>query len=171
MKAIKSLFRYFKKAVYRIWHWETWHWTIKYFMMLPAWFWYCLRARSFWFFTASNPTLTFGGFEGENKREMYAQLPKGSYPETLFIDWSESFFLVETKVNSRGLKFPLAVKPDVGTMGLMFRKIASWAELRQYHEKMRADYIIQEFVPYPLEVSVFYYRFPGVQKGTITGFV
>jgi hypothetical protein len=171
MKAIKSLFRYFKKAIYRVWHWETWHWTIKYFMMLPAWFWYCLRARSFWFFTASNPTLTFGGFEGENKREMYAQLPKGTYPETLYIDWSESFISVEAKVNSRALKFPLAVKPDVGTMGLMFRKIASWAELRLYHEKMKAGYIIQEFVPYPLEVSVFYYRFPGNEKGTITGFV
>jgi hypothetical protein len=30
---------------------------------------------------------------------------------------------------------------------------------------------VQELVDYPLEVSVFYYRFPGEQKGTITGFL
>jgi hypothetical protein len=36
---------------------------------------------------------------------------------------------------------------------------------------MKVDYIVQEFVNYPMEVSVFYYRFPNEQKGNITGFV
>ena len=49
------------------------------------WFWYCLKARSLWFFTPSNPTLTFGGFEGESKKEMYEQLPPSSYPKTVYI--------------------------------------------------------------------------------------
>ena len=30
---------------------------------------------------------------------------------------------------------------------------------------------MQQFVDYPLEVSVFYYRLPGEKKGTITGFI
>lgn len=36
---------------------------------------------------------------------------------------------------------------------------------------MPVNYIIQELAVYPLEVSVFYYRYPNEQKGTITGFL
>jgi hypothetical protein len=56
-------------------------------------------------------------------------------------------------------------------MGLMFRKINSMDELLSYHEHMEVDYILQEFIEYPLEVSVFYYRFPNESKGNVTGFV
>ena len=56
-------------------------------------------------------------------------------------------------------------------MGLMFRKINSMQELINYHERMTVDYLLQEFVHYPVEVSVFYYRFPRWKTGTITGFV
>lgn len=138
---------------------------------MPAWVWYCIRARSLWFFTPSNPTLTFGGFDGESKREMYEQLPPGSYPKTIFITYPTPFSSVESLLNANHLTFPVAVKPDVGRMGLMFRKLDSLADLQYYHEKMKADYVVQEFVPYPIEVSVFYYRFPDQHRGTITGFV
>jgi len=56
-------------------------------------------------------------------------------------------------------------------MGLMFRKINSFGELYDYHRRMTCDYLLQEFVDYPVEVSVFYYRFPGKASGTITGFI
>ncbi len=56
-------------------------------------------------------------------------------------------------------------------MGLMFRKINSQHELIRYHQRMKADYLVQEYIHFPLEVSVFYYRFPGNHRGTITGFV
>lgn len=166
-----TISEYFKKLIYRLTHWETWNWIVKYIPMMPFWAWYCLRARSLWFFTASNPTLTFGGFEGENKREMYRQLPEAYYPRTFFIAPSADFPEVKALAELNELKFPLAVKPDVGRMGLMFRKIESWKELELYHRGMHADYILQEFVDLPIEVSVFYYRFPGETKGTITGFV
>lgn len=56
-------------------------------------------------------------------------------------------------------------------MGFMFRKIESYRQLIQYHSAMNADYIIQEYIDYPLEVSVFYYRIPGENKGHISGFI
>ncbi len=56
-------------------------------------------------------------------------------------------------------------------MGFMFRKIDSAGKLKEYHEKMPVDYIIQDLIRYPLEVSVFYYRLPNEEKGTITGFL
>ncbi len=36
---------------------------------------------------------------------------------------------------------------------------------------MPVEYIVQEHINFPLEVSVFYYRFPNEQKGIITGFL
>jgi len=56
-------------------------------------------------------------------------------------------------------------------MGFMFRRVHSMQQLKQYHEAMSAAYLIQTLVTFPVEVSVFYYRFPNQRKGTITGFV
>jgi len=160
-----------KKLLFRITHWETWHALGKYIPIGPVWLWYCIRARSLWFFTPSNPTLTFGGFEGESKKEMLAQLPQGSYPATIFIMPSLSFEEVEKQVKAAGLQYPIAAKPDVGMMGLMFRKLGNRDELLEYHRTMPVEYLLQEFIPYPVEVSVFYYRYPHEKKGTITGFL
>ena len=160
-----------KNAYYKLTHWETWHYLLKYVPILPAWLWYCLKARSFWFFTPSNPTLTFGGFEGESKKEMYDQLPPDSYPKSNYISRSLSWDQLLEMLDHNKISFPFAVKPDIGMMGFMFRKIENETDLRNYHENMIADYIIQDYVSYPLEVSVFYYRFPAEKKGTITGFL
>ena len=161
----------FKKLLFKITHWETWHYLAKYIPIAPMWGWYCLRARSLWFFTPSNPTLTFGGFEGETKKEMYEQLPPGSYPHSIYITKHAEFKDVEKQLNESKLPYPFAVKPDAGMMGFMFRKIKNINELKAYHKIMPADYIMQELINYPLEVSVFYYRFPGQSSGTITGFI
>lgn len=159
------------KAVRYIVHWEEWHWFVKYILISPAWFWLCLRARSFWFFTSSNPGITFGGFVGETKREIYKQLPPSSYPKSIFISPGIPFSTVQDLVKNAQLSFPFVTKPDVGQMGFMFRKIDSPDQLRQYHEVMGVDYIIQELVKFPVEVSVFYYRYPNESKGHITGFL
>ena len=159
-----------KKVFFKITHWETWHYLAKYIPIAPVWAWYCLRARSVWFFTASNPTITFGGFEGETKREMYDQLPLHLYPQSIYIQHAGTFEEVEVQLKKSTINYPFAVKPDAGMMGFMFRKIFNRKELEDYHKKMPADYIIQHLVEYPLEVSVFYYRFPGQTSGTITGF-
>ena len=138
---------------------------------MPAWLWYCLRSRSFWFFTPSNPTLTFGGFEGESKNEMYAQLPPGTYPKTVLIPHGIPLEEAEKIVTGNNFVYPFVVKPDVGMMGFLFRTITSKEEFHQYHKLLPADYLVQEFVDHPLELSVFYYRFPDQMKGTITGFI
>lgn len=160
-----------KKFWYRLTHWETWDWRVKYFLIGPAWLWFCIRARSPWFFTASNPTLTFGGFDGESKKEMYDQLPPGSYPDSILVSPESSLTEVEQMLLDRKLSFPLAAKPDVGKMGLMFRRINNREELAHYHRTLPCEYIIQKFVEYPIELSVFYYRMPDATRGVITGFV
>ena len=160
-----------KSTLYRLTHWQTWDYRVKLVPLTPVWLWHGLRSGSVWFFSAANPTLTFGGFEGEGKQEMYAQLPRTRCPRSLCVCASEPFADVEQRVRSAGFTYPFAVKPDVGMMGLLFRKITTEAEFRNYHERLLVPYLVQEFIDLPLEVSVFYYRMPGEARGTITGFV
>lgn len=160
-----------KNTFFRITHWETWNYLAKYIPIMPVWLWYCVKGRSFWFFTPSNPTLTFGGFEGEEKKEMYDQLPAGSFPKTIYIDPSLSFNEVEAKIIINNFTFPFAVKPNVGMMGYMFRKIQSANDLLLYHQTMPVQYVLQELIEYPIEVSVFYYRYPNQKTGKVTGFL
>jgi len=159
----------------RLWetikNWEQWPFMLRYLPIGPAWVWYIIRSRSVWFFTPSNPTLTFGGFEGEGKKEMYNLLPEGSYPKTIYIQPAQSFEEVKAQICANGFTYPFCVKPDVGMKGLLFRKLDSEKELEAYHRLMPVEYIVQELVNYSMEVSVFYYRYPNQQKGVITGFI
>ena len=113
----------------------------------------------------------FSGFEGETKKEMFDQLPQQLYPVTLYIQPGENLDCVLKKINAAGLKFPVAVKPDVGTKGLLFRKISNETELAAYHTLLPFTYLVQEMITWPLELSIFYVRYPGEKKGRITGIV
>jgi len=162
---------HWKSTREKLLNWELWPFALRYLFIMPVWVWYCLRSGSWWFFSASNPTITFGGFEGEGKKEMYALLPGETYPKTIFIEPGAPWETVIDSVHRHGFQFPFVVKPDVGMKGLLFRKIDGAAELRRYHEAIPMEYIIQELVTYPLEVSVFYYRYPQEERGVITGFI
>ncbi len=133
--------------------------------------WYCLRSGSWWFFSASNPTLTFGGLEGEDKHEMYDLLPEAYYPKTIYISPGEDFSSIRRRLDEKGIRYPFIVKPDVGMKGLLFRKIDHERELALYHQKNPVEYLAQDLVDYPLEVSVFYYRYPDQPNGVISGFI
>lgn len=152
-------------------NWELWPFALRYALISPVWLWYCLRSRSLWFFSSSNPTITFGGLDGETKSEMYDLLPKELYPGTIYINPQDDLNDIKKLLADKGFTYPFVVKPDMGMKGLLFRKIDNEEGLSYYHQRVPADYLIQELVDYPLEVSVFYYRYPYEKKGVITGFL
>lgn len=156
---------------YKLAHWKTWHHHVKYIPISPVWIWYCIRSGTPWFFTATDPSLTFGGFEGEGKREMYEQLPPGTYPKTTYISPGHSLDEIQKQITEAGFTYPFIVKPNVGMMGFMFRKISNPDQLKLYHQTISVDYLVQELVEYPLEVSAFYFRMPNEKKGTVSGFL
>ncbi|RYY82724.1 MAG: hypothetical protein EOO15_22525, partial [Chitinophagaceae bacterium] len=137
------------KFLARLRNWEQWPFWLRYLNITPMWLWYILKARSPWFFTPSNPTLTFGGFEGESKREMYDQLPPGSFPDTVYIAPRTPFAEVLKQIEESPVRLPFIVKPDVGMAGILFRKIFSFEELQAYHNQMPVDYLVQALIPYP----------------------
>jgi hypothetical protein len=160
-----------KKFFQRLTNWELWNFGVLYFPISFVWMWYCLRSRSVWFFSSSNPTITFGGFEGEGKKEMYDQLPKHTFPRTTYILHDALFADVRKKISEAGFTYPFIVKPDIGMKGILFRKIENEEQLIKYHERIPVEYIVQELIELPVEVSVFYYRYPWEEKGTVSGFI
>lgn len=155
----------------KIKNWEQWPFKVLYAPLVPVWFWYMLRSRSVWFFTASNPKLTFGGMEGEPKKEMHELLPPHLCPHYFNVPPETDFESVRQSLLHSGIGYPLIVKPEIGGQGILFRKIEDEPHLREYHHKVPVEYFIQEYVRYPVEVSLFYYRMPYEDKGRITGFL
>jgi hypothetical protein len=160
-----------KKTLHRITNWEAWPFGVLYAPLSVCWLWYMLKSRAVWFFTPSNPKITFGGLEGEPKKEMYGLLPKDLYPPTFNVLPSDSISTITQKLLANGVAFPFIVKPEIGEQGILLRKINNLAALEHYHSLMPWEYIIQQLVLFPMEVSVFYIRHPANKKGTITGFL
>ncbi len=160
-----------KSIIKKITHWEAWPFKLIYAPITPVWLYYIVRSGYVWFFTPSNPKLTFGGMEGEPKKEMYDLLPKHLYPPTFNVLPKEDFKSIETKLAENKIEYPLIVKPEVGGQGILFRKLDTPDELQHYHSLMPFEYIVQQLVHYPMEVSVFYIRHPKDAKGIVTGFL
>ena len=55
--------------------WEYWPFGILHFPAMIYFAWLSLRARSFIFFSASNPGIPMGGMFGESKYEVLKKLP------------------------------------------------------------------------------------------------
>lgn len=160
-----------KHFLHKLKNWELWPFYVIYAPLCFVWLYYVIRARSFWFFSNVNPTIEFAGFEGENKKEMYEQLPEKYYPKTMFVAADEDLQRVEKKISAKDFQYPFIVKPQIGMHAMMFRKIYNFQQLQQYHHYIKTDYIIQDWIELPMEFSVFHIRYPDENKGKITGFI
>ncbi len=109
--------------------------------------------------------------EGEPKKEMYDLLPLELYPTTFNVLPRQDFEWLKNEVEKNDIEYPLIVKPEIGGQGILFRKIDTEEELRNYHGQVPVEYIVQRMVHYPMEVSVFHIRHPQQEKGIVTGFL
>lgn len=160
-----------EKIINKVTDWKHWPFGVFYFPLFFAWAWYCIKSRSVWFFSTSNPTLTFGGFEGETKSEMYNQLQKELCPHSIYIAPLMVFSNVVQQVKENHFNYPFIVKPNIGMKGILFRKIDNEQQFETYHHSMPVEYIVQELINMPIEVSVFYYRYPKNEQGCITALI
>lgn len=109
--------------------------------------------------------------EGEPKKEMHELLPPKYRAEYFNVLPTDSFESVTEQIAGKKLSYPLIVKPEVGSQGILMRKIEDEEHLRYYHSHVGVEYVVQRYVSYPMEVSLFYYRYPWEKKGNITGFL
>jgi len=85
----------------KVTNWEYWPFEI---VQAPAffyWLWLSLRARSLFFFSASNPGIVMGGMFGESKFEVLEKLPTKIKPQTILISVPSSFEDVEVEIKKK----------------------------------------------------------------------
>jgi len=163
--------RALKNTIHKILNWEYWNTNVIYFPIFFYWIYLSIKARSLGFFNASNPKIINGGFALESKKEIYDLIPESYYPKTLFFKAQETLENINNAIRSTSINFPFIVKPNIGLQGLRVEKISSWASLETYLQKTNYDFLVQEYINYPLEIGVFYYRMPSQNKGVISGIV
>jgi hypothetical protein len=163
--------RKLKIAIHKLLHWEYWSVNYVYFPIYFYWIYLSIKARSLSFFNASNPTIQNGGFAMESKNLIYNLIPKQYIPKTLFFEANQTLQNLQEAIQNANITFPFIVKPDIGLQGLRVEKIKSWQDLEHYLEKVNYDFLVQEFVPLPQEIGLFYIKYPDQEKGFISGIV
>lgn len=157
--------------IIRLTAWEYWPFGIVQFPLFIYWLWLSLRARSVLFFSASNPTIVLGGMFGESKHDVLNLIPERYKPKAVLVKAPAKKETVLRMINDHGLTFPVIFKPDLGERGFMVKKIASEEQIDSYMQALKKDFLIQEFLDLPVELGVFYTRFPEESEGHVTSVV
>ncbi|MEN2400204.1 D-alanine--D-alanine ligase [Flavobacterium sp. MC2016-06] len=160
-----------KLFFHKIANWEYWPFQVVYIPIYFLWAYYAIKARSIFFFNASNPKIKNGGFLMESKKQIYDSLPKEYYPKTILIKENTALKKIVQEVVEKGIYFPLIAKPDIGLRGSGVKKIHTVSELINYVEKANFDFLLQDLISFKNEVGIFYVRHPNEKEGRITGIV
>ncbi len=155
----------------RLFNWEYWSFNTVYLLIYPIWIFLCIRARSFFFFAASNPSIRNGGFLNESKEDICRIMPDSFYPRTIFFKVPVNPEVVLKALQQGGFQYPLIGKPDSGGRGRGVKKLNNNDDVVAYAGRSVVDFHVQEYVSYENEVGIFYHRYPGQEKGKITGIV
>ncbi len=161
----------FRKIIIKITHWEYWPFNVVYIPIYFYWAWLALKSKSFFFFSTSNPTIENGGFLMESKKKIYDIIPQQYYPNTILINYNDTIGSITEQIRNSNLRYPLIAKPDIGLRGLQVKKMSSFDDISEYRSKTSVNFLLQEFIQYPNEIGIFYYKIPGETTGTISGIV
>ena len=152
----------------RLTRWEFWPFQLVYFPVYFYYLWLSIKAKSFFFFTAANPSIVFGGMLGESKGDIMRQIPKQYIPLTRQFPPHVAVSEVLGWMKECKLQYPILLKPDIGERGWMVKKINCEGDIHAYLSVNTVSFLAQEYISLPVELGVFYYRFPGEKRGRIS---
>ncbi len=156
-------------AFIRLKSWE--YWPLQITVLPTAFFWFIqgVRAWDLAYFTAINPGIHMSGLYGTSKEEINRLLPSHLLPKSVYIDdLNKDQAHIENAMRELGNSFPVILKPDVGERGLNVCKIENIHELYSAIRTVNGDVILQEYIDYPVELSVLCYIHPTTGKRDIT---
>ena len=107
----------------------------------------------------------------ESKKQIYNLIPQKYYPKTALVKENSLIENVLKSIESNNIKYPLIAKPDIGLRGSAVKKINCIEDLKIYNLKANFDYLVQDLIPFPNEIGIFYVRYPDEKIGKITGIV
>lgn len=168
MKFLNEIFYQSRRLSIKLFGWEYWPMWVVYFPVSFYYVYLSIKARSLFFFSASNPNIETGGMFFESKWKIFELIPKEYFPPTIYINETDEIDLIITKMKDSAMSFPVVAKPDRGERGWMVKIINSVCELEAYNCTTNISFLIQSYINYPLEFSVFYYRHPNNENGFIS---
>lgn len=171
---IKSLNR--KKWFIRLTNKEYWHARIYTVPVIVYTIYLACRAKSALFFTATNPAIPTSGMVGENKADISRWIPPQYRPKNSIVQPTDTLADIQNIFEKAQLQFPIILKPTVGCRGLMVKKVESWTEITKHLRRYPTTFLMEEFVDYPIEAAVLYWKNPetgqsGIQSVTLKAFL
>ncbi|MCC5928710.1 MAG: hypothetical protein JJU28_05640 [Cyclobacteriaceae bacterium] len=150
--------------------WEFWPTCIVYIPVAIYYTWLALKSRSCFFFSLANPGMEMGGLYGASKFKQLCQLSDLHKPKTIFCAAGTVPEQLTEALRKFDINFPLILKPDCGERGKGVVLIRNNDDLAR-QPTLQSNCVIQEYIDYPFEAGVFYYRLPGEKKGHIPSIV
>ncbi|MDX2189788.1 MAG: hypothetical protein SFY32_07980 [Bacteroidota bacterium] len=154
----------------KLFHWEFWNFYVVYGPTIIYYLYLSFRAKSFFWIFASNPGIENAGYVGESKSGILEKIPQTYLPKYCLIYPTIELNKVLIMLNENNIAFPLVAKPDVGERGQGVTIINNQDQLLELISTVKVDYILQEYISFPLELGVFYYQLPK-QGGVVSSVV
>lgn len=155
----------------RLTSYEFWPFGVFYAPLYPYGLYLAARARSFTYFTATNPAINNSGVVHCSKYDILQRIAPQYLPLTVCFDHTANLPEVLAGMEKTGITYPIIAKPDDGERGRNVEKILNEAELRDYLSVNQEPFMVQEYINAPLELGVFYYKYPGESTGHINSVV
>lgn len=159
---------YLKIKIERLLNYEYWPYIIFYMPLFFYGIYLALKSGNITYFAATNPSMKYGGIMGESKKKILKLIDSSYLPKDIFVGKHLQINDVLKAMQAAGVNFPIVAKPDVGERGTRVERVENAGQLENYLDICNEDVILQEFVDYPLELGVLYYRMPGEPKGKIS---
>jgi hypothetical protein len=167
---LKRFLKYFNRdtippALAKIILYEYWPVWVVYFPAFFYWLYLSLRARTFTYFITTNPGLENGGAFGGSKEIILSKIGEDYKPRTMHVNASMDYSQFLEIFNESAFLFPIICKPDEGERGYRVKKVFSFDELESYFQTSNGTFIIQDYINYPEEYGVLFYRYPSGKTG------
>jgi hypothetical protein len=155
----------------RLVRYEFWPFWLFYFPMYFYGLYLALKAGSFTYFTAANPGMKYGGAFDMLKFDILARINPAYTPKGTRLPLKSSEEDLKSLMDAAGLAFPLVAKPDIGERGKGVELIQDLPKLSAYLARQEGNTILQEYISWPVEVGVLYYKYPDGSGEEVTSVV
>ena len=155
----------------RIIRYEFWPFWLFYLPMYFYGLYLALRAGSFTYFTAANPCMKYGGAFDTQKFDLLSLIPTDHVPRGIRVPSDIGVKDLTGSMKDSGLAFPLIAKPDIGERGKGVEMVENKSALSAYLATQRGIVILQEYIAWPVELGVLYYKYPDGSGEEITSVI
>lgn len=128
---------------------------------------WAIKARSAFFFSAANPSIPTGGMVGESKADIHNLTPPQYRPKTVVLGSGGALRDIILMMEKAQLQLPIILKPVVGCRGHLVKKMVNYTEIYHHLQCHATDFLIEEFIDYPVEAAILYWKNPETGKSGI----